>query len=92
MGNLTRRKRACRERLFVEQGGRCYYCAKEIDMGKPTGHGDHGTIDHRLPLAQGGTNDQGNFVLACFRCNHVKDDMTEAEFRYYMRERRMANV
>ena len=30
------------------------------------------TIDHIIPLSQGGTNDSENLALACFHCNRYK--------------------
>ncbi|KAM3108012.1 HNH endonuclease [Phormidesmis sp. 146-33] len=34
------------------------------------------TIDHILPIAQGGTDDLSNLALACFHCNRRKTDKT----------------
>lgn len=34
------------------------------------------TIDHVLPLADGGTNDLENLALACFHCNRRKSNKT----------------
>ncbi|GAP95406.1 HNH endonuclease [Leptolyngbya sp. NIES-2104] len=34
------------------------------------------TIDHLLPIAQGGTNDPNNLALSCFHCNRRKTDQT----------------
>jgi hypothetical protein len=36
------------------------------------------TIDHVLPLAQGGTDDPDNLALACFHCNRRKADKLTA--------------
>ncbi len=91
-GRNSKQKRRLREYLLTAQGGLCYYCFKEIDAGLPKGHGDHGTLDHRVPLARGGTNYYTNMVLACWLCNHTKDAMLEDEFRQYMRERQMESV
>lgn len=38
-------------------------------------------VDHRIPLALGGTNTIENILPACPRCNARKHLMTEAEFR-----------
>ena len=43
----------------------CVYC------GKPAT-----TRDHLIPLVKGGTNDIGNIVPACHRCNASKNDTT----------------
>lgn len=58
--------RECQAKL-VAQAGRCYYCGRE--MGPPT-------IDHVVPLSEGGRHSIDNIVLACHQCNsrkHVKD-------------------
>ena len=50
-----------------EAGNRCGYCLlpQEILMGKLE-------IEHLLPLAQGGTDDETNLWLACRDCNSYK--------------------
>lgn len=49
--------------------GRCYYCGCEAD-----------TMDHRIPLARGGTHFPSNLVPACRVCNSRKYTRTEREF------------
>ena len=53
-----------RERFALLQsaGFRCHYCGRTAAET-----GLH--IDHVVPLAQGGTNDPGNLVVACKDCN-----------------------
>ena len=51
--------------------GRCAYCGKQGPL----------TIDHRMPLARGGSNTIDNILPACIACNVKKRLMTEAEFR-----------
>jgi hypothetical protein len=46
------------------QGNLCFYCDCEM--------GDKYTIDHVLAIANGGTNDPSNIVLACLPCNLKK--------------------
>ena len=36
------------------------------------------TIDHVIPLAQGGSDDANNLALACFHCNRKKADRLTA--------------
>ena len=38
------------------------------------------TIDHKIPLARGGTNDPDNICCACKRCNVRKGTRTERKF------------
>lgn len=59
-------------RLYEEQSGCCYYC--EIGLG-----GKY-HVDHKLPIARGGTNDPTNLALACARCNLRKNTLTAEEF------------
>jgi len=40
----------------------CHYCGKE----------PAGTIDHVIPVSQGGTNHPDNLVPACAACNYSK--------------------
>lgn len=56
--------------LAAFHGPLCYYCKKT--RGK--------TLDHKVPMSRGGDDSLGNLVLACSRCNELKDDMTEEEF------------
>ena len=55
----------------------CIYCRRQLaatKAGKPN-------MDHRLPIARGGGADVHNLVLACKRCNQIKGNCTEKEFR-----------
>lgn len=51
--------------LMKGQGGNCWWC------GKPLNGNYH--IDHRIPLARGGTNDPANLCLTCPPCNQSKN-------------------
>lgn len=83
------RRRAAREALSIGdhtekdietmrslQGGHCYYCGCDLfgDCHK----------DHKIPIAQGGTNRPSNIVLACPTCNqnkHAKTDRVYIDLR-----------
>ncbi len=61
------------EALFVEQSGLCNGCRAdfcEISY----------TIDHKIPLARGGTNDPENLQLLCQPCNASKNARTMEEW------------
>ncbi len=46
---------------------RCGYCGvSEIDTGGEL------TIDHYVPVMQGGSDDESNLIYACPRCNGYK--------------------
>lgn len=65
--------------LTKSQSGRCYYCRDMMTRSHQSPRGR--TIDHKIPRARDGTNDLANLVAACRRCNELKDQLTEAEFR-----------
>jgi len=49
---------------YEGQNGRCWWCGCKLD--------DTYHIDHRIPLARGGSNDASNIVIACPTCNLSK--------------------
>jgi 5-methylcytosine-specific restriction endonuclease McrA len=51
----------------------CIYCLKPIDFGKDT-------IEHKIPLACGGTHDYGNLGIACRSCNSRKGKRSVIKF------------
>lgn len=44
----------------------CFYCER------PTPRGER-TVDHVMPLILGGADRPENAVMACYRCNHLKN-------------------
>lgn len=61
------------QRVWARDGFKCVYC--NAQMGKVLM-----TIDHFVPLEQGGTNDERNYVSACRPCNKAKGMMMPDEF------------
>ena len=66
--------RNTRIRLWLEQGGKCYYCACKTKLmmlkqyRKPPPH--MATLDHIIPLSAGGARGPSiNCVVACDKCN-----------------------
>lgn len=55
-----------RAAVWDASGGRCFYCAVPINPFLDF------HVDHRVPLARGGKNDESNFVGSCSRCNLIK--------------------
>ena len=53
---------------------KCYYCDKELAEGEKT-------VDHKLPVSRGGTNELQNLAICCQQCNSQKKDRTEEEYR-----------
>lgn len=66
------------ELLFGEQGGKCPYCFSDL-----TESGFH--LDHFVPIALGGKNEDENMQLACPTCNRRKGAKHPAEFLREMR-------
>lgn len=52
------------QQILEQQAHRCYWCLK------PLGESWH--IDHRIPIAKGGTNNPNNLVISCPFCNTSK--------------------
>ena len=73
---VRQKHRAARHRETVMQrdGTSCYYC------GKPNLTGRGATLDHLVPLCDGGTNDAENLVLACARCNSQKQSSSLEDY------------
>jgi len=58
-----------RRGVYERDGGRCQFCGVYV-------HKRAMTIDHVVPVSQGGVTSWQNCVLACNRCNHVKGGRT----------------
>lgn len=73
-----RRKRAgvsipySRYRIFVRDGWRCHICRKLTSKNQVTPHPRAPTIDHLVPLSEGGDDTPANVATACFLCNCTK--------------------
>lgn len=63
------------ETLFTRFHGRCVYCGAEVTLQPRATAPTSATRDHFIPRSKGGTNADGNQVLACFGCNQSKGDM-----------------
>jgi len=59
------------ERLAVDP--RCDYCGKPLTLVTAT-------VDHVVPVVNGGTEARENFRLACQRCNNDKDSQSLNEY------------
>jgi len=71
---LTKRPQGRRIRELVNQleardGSRCTLCGAPIDMRLPGTAKDGPTLEHRIPISAGGTNDLDNLALAHHVCN-----------------------
>ena len=70
----TRMGADIRKDLYRRQQGRCLYCGSRQRM-------DLMDIDHKVPLARGGSNQRNNLQLLCRTCNVRKGARTDREFR-----------
>jgi len=43
------------------------------------------TIDHKIPISRGGTNEESNLQPCCWVCNQLKGSLTDREFRKYLK-------
>lgn len=55
----------------------CYYCSKPLNRREST-------LDHIYPRDLGGPSIPNNLCFCCRKCNLVKDNMTEEEFKDYL--------
>ena len=62
---------------FCAQRGQCFYCCELLSDFH---------VDHKQPLARGGTNWSDNIAIACPSCNCAKRDKTVEEYLRYRRE------
>lgn len=71
--------------VYAKYNGCCAIC------GKPVKFADL-TINHKVPLSKGGTNERSNLQLACRECNLMKSGLTTEEFQKKVRELFLFNV
>jgi 5-methylcytosine-specific restriction endonuclease McrA len=64
------------EQKWEAQSGLCVYCQADLELSME--------IDHKLPIARGGSNWPDNIQLLCFTCNRRKHAKTDVEFRALM--------
>lgn len=72
----TRRKKARRKKLSEAQGGRCYWCGRDI-----VAEGLTLTLDHLVLPAEGGTWELSNLALSCDPCNNLRGNERAYDFR-----------
>ena len=60
--------------IFKVQNGKCMYCGRKPGM-------DLMDIDHKNPVAKGGSDQKRNLQLICRTCNTRKGATTDRQFR-----------
>ena len=71
-GNWIRREK--RLAIYLRDGGACAYCGESFVEGARL------ELDHIQPWSMGGSNDQGNLITACKRCNAARGNREVEEF------------
>jgi 5-methylcytosine-specific restriction endonuclease McrA len=66
-----------RKQVFEKYNYTCIYCVYEFGSMPP---GKKLTIDHKVPIYKGGTNDIKNLCCACKEHNDDKDHMTAVQY------------
>lgn len=59
--------------VYAKANGKCAICGKPVKFKRMT-------VDHKIPISKGGTNDLSNLQLAHLTCNRAKADMLADEF------------
>lgn len=60
-------------RRLLESSPCCEYCGLPLSFAA--------SLDHRQPVARGGRHSLDNLAVCCARCNSLKGQLAEAEFR-----------
>lgn len=68
--------------VYKEAGFRCEYCSADSQQ----------TIDHKIPVELGGSDERKNLASACFKCNHHKANMPWDQWVAYMKKRGWKNA
>jgi hypothetical protein len=60
------------EAIFQKSRGRCHWCGVQMVRGGDELCPETFHVDHLIPVRHGGTNDVGNLVGSCAKCNHAR--------------------
>lgn len=75
----SNRRKSVKDKLIDRDGNSCIYCGGIFEPGKLT-------IEHFLPLSNGGNNSMANLGLACEPCNQAVDSKSVVEkIKYAMK-------
>lgn len=72
--------------VFRSSNWKCFYCGCEVSDKVRSWKDNRATIDHKVPLAEGGGWHEDNLICACRRCNNLKGDMKFDEFVAQLKE------
>ena len=68
-----------------DQNGRCAICKDDLSNVKTS-------LDHKIPVSKGGTDDISNLQLTCFTCNQIKGTHTDPETVFNLVSQRKGRV
>lgn len=68
------RRKGMKTKKRLEPGTRCVYCGTLLTK-------NNATIDHIIPLIQGGTHNRNNLAWCCMKCNRAKGGMSVEEWK-----------
>ena len=80
ISNYVKRKKrkqyskAVRKMLYDKAEGRCQLCGRALSPNEVT-------LDHIIPLALGGVDDESNLQISCHICNYAKNVYLPDEFQ-----------
>lgn len=80
VGNMitkTRNDLLRERREMVASEQHCHYCGFYFHIGPDS---RLATVDHKIPLSRGGSEDIGNKVVCCMPCNVEKGRLTYHEY------------
>ena len=60
--------------IYKNQGGKCAFCGKELQVNDYTSQNNYLTLDYILPVSRGGSNGLKNLHGRCRQCNCKKQD------------------
>ena len=77
-----------KQKIMLKSNERCCHCGKKAYIGYGA------TIDHFIPLSEGGTNRDINLVMLCDKCNSEKQNkiMHPRSYLKYLNEEPLAEI
>lgn len=71
-----------KRRIFDRDGSACSSCGSRLESEHPDA--SHGaTVDHIVPKAAGGGDEENNLTAMCRRCNGIKQDKAVVRVGWY---------
>lgn len=75
-----------KKEVYDKYNGLCVHCDRQtVFLGgwtwKRKTQPDDATMDHIIPVCQGGGNRLENIQLSCYECNHTRGSLSLEEFK-----------